>query len=95
MATYEIHIPDKQLKWPIKSADKIKFIFDEDVNSFEIVDHPDYFHPKSPSGSFGKGDKIGPYKPVVKDQNVNFKYNPDNTVGTATLAEAHTILIGN
>ncbi len=79
MATHKIHIPDKQHKWPINFADKIKFIFDEDVNSFEIVDHRDYFDPKSPSGSFGKGDKIGPYKPVVKDQNVTFKYDPDTS----------------
>ncbi len=99
MATHKIHIPDKQHKWQIKFADKVKFIFDEDVTSFEIVDHRDYFDPKSPSGSFAKGDKIGPYTPVVKDQNVNFKYAPDNcagtSAGTAKLAEAHTILIGN
>ena len=59
MATHKIHIPDKQHKWQIKFADKVKFIFDEDVTSFEIVDHRDYFDPKSPSGPSLRATKSG------------------------------------
>jgi hypothetical protein len=88
----KIPIPDTHpnVHWRVPHRDKVTFVFNADVDSFE-VEPPDYFDPRVEPGAHKKGDKIRCVA-TTPNQTVHFKYSPDTS---STLAGAHTILIGN
>jgi hypothetical protein len=88
-----IPIPDTHpnADWKVAYNEAVTFQFDADVDHFQ-VDHPEYFTPKVRPGAHKKGDTIQ-CTATARAQKVAFKYHPDTS--SATLAAAHTILIGN